>query len=170
MREEAFKAEGVRDGQRIEPRRDPRGEDAPNPRRCRVSSTGASYRPNALATGSKSRGIRSASWGSSTRSISRSRSPVGGGRSRSCAATPSYGSPSSLTPLVSIACQQIFHDVTIDTDAGGVFALAIGSGPRIGESLLHDPHVLLVHATGSCALGDGPKLRGTRVDREGCSG
>jgi aldehyde dehydrogenase (NAD+) len=62
--------------------------------------------------------------------------------------------PSSLTPLVSIACQQIFHDVTNGTDAEGVFALAIGGGSTIGEELLADPRVPLVQATGSCALGE----------------
>ena len=34
--------------------------------------------------------------------------------------------PSSLTPLISIACQQIFHEVTNGTDAKGVIALVTG--------------------------------------------
>ncbi len=62
--------------------------------------------------------------------------------------------PSSLTPLTSIACQRIFHEVTNGTEAEGVFSLAIGSGPTIGEALLHDPRVPLVQATGSCDLGE----------------
>ena len=62
--------------------------------------------------------------------------------------------PSSLTPLISIACQQIFHEVTNGTDAEGVFSLAIGSGATVGESLLADPRIPLVQATGSCALGE----------------
>jgi aldehyde dehydrogenase (NAD+) len=62
--------------------------------------------------------------------------------------------PSSLTPLVSIACQQIFHDVTNGTEAEGVFALAIGGGAMIGDALLRDRSVPLVQATGSCALGE----------------
>ena len=36
--------------------------------------------------------------------------------------------PSSLTPLISIAAQQIFHEVTAGTEAEGVFSLVIGSG------------------------------------------
>jgi aldehyde dehydrogenase (NAD+) len=62
--------------------------------------------------------------------------------------------PSTLTPLVSIACQQIFHEVTNGTEAEGVFSLAIGGGATIGERLLADDGVSLVQATGSCALGE----------------
>ena len=62
--------------------------------------------------------------------------------------------PSTLTPLVSIACQQIFHEVTNATEAEGVFSLAIGTGATIGERLLADVRVPLVQATGSCGLGE----------------
>lgn len=62
--------------------------------------------------------------------------------------------PSSLTPLVSIACQQIFHEVTNGTEAQGVFSLITGPGSTVGEALLADPRVLLIQATGSCALGE----------------
>ena len=62
--------------------------------------------------------------------------------------------PSSLSPLVSVACQQVFHEVTNGTEAEGVFALAIGTGATVGESLLADPRIPLVQATGSCALGE----------------
>jgi aldehyde dehydrogenase (NAD+) len=62
--------------------------------------------------------------------------------------------PSSLTPLVSIACQQIFHAVTRGTEAEGVFSLAIGPGSPVGEALLNDPRVALVQATGSSGLGE----------------
>jgi aldehyde dehydrogenase (NAD+) len=62
--------------------------------------------------------------------------------------------PSSLTPLVSIACQQIFHAVTRGTSAEGVFSLVIGPGSPVGEALLNDPRVPLVQATGSTALGE----------------
>jgi aldehyde dehydrogenase (NAD+) len=62
--------------------------------------------------------------------------------------------PSSLTPLTSIAAQQIFQDVTRGTEAEGVFGLAIGSGSVVGEALLNDPVVPLIQATGSCALGE----------------
>jgi aldehyde dehydrogenase (NAD+) len=62
--------------------------------------------------------------------------------------------PSSLTPLISIAVQQIFHDVTGGTEAEGVFSLAIGKGGVVGEALLSDQRLPLIQATGSCALGE----------------
>jgi len=62
--------------------------------------------------------------------------------------------PSSLTPLISIAAQKIFHEVTRGTEAEGVFNLAIGGGSVVGEALLADPHVPLIQATGSCSLGE----------------
>ena len=62
--------------------------------------------------------------------------------------------PSSLTPLVSIAAQKIFHDVTRGTEAEGIFSLVIGSGGTVGEALLADPRIPLIQATGSCALGE----------------
>ena len=62
--------------------------------------------------------------------------------------------PSSLTPLISIAAQQIFHQVTAGTEAERVFSLVIGGGSSIGEVLLADERVPLIQATGSCALGE----------------
>jgi L-aminoadipate-semialdehyde dehydrogenase len=62
--------------------------------------------------------------------------------------------PSSLTPLISIASQHIFHAVTAGTEAEGVFGLVIGGGSSIGEALLADDRVPLIQATGSCALGE----------------
>ncbi len=62
--------------------------------------------------------------------------------------------PSSLTPLISVAVQQIFHEVTRGTEAEGIFGLAIGPGSTVGETLLADPRVALVQATGSCDLGE----------------
>jgi aldehyde dehydrogenase (NAD+) len=62
--------------------------------------------------------------------------------------------PSSLTPLVSIAVQQLFHTVTAGGAAEGIFGLAIGPGRSVGEALLADPGVPLVQATGSCDLGE----------------
>jgi acyl-CoA reductase-like NAD-dependent aldehyde dehydrogenase len=46
--------------------------------------------------------------------------------------------PSELTLLVSIAAQQLFHDVTNRTEAEGVFSLVAGPGPSIGETLIGD--------------------------------
>ncbi len=62
--------------------------------------------------------------------------------------------PSSLTPLISIAAQQIFHEVTAGTEAEGVFSLVIGRGGTVGEALLSDNRVPLIQATGSCAVGE----------------
>jgi aldehyde dehydrogenase (NAD+) len=62
--------------------------------------------------------------------------------------------PSSLTPLISVAAQRIFHEVTRGTEAEGVFGLVIGPGATVGEALLADPRIPLVQATGSCALGE----------------
>jgi aldehyde dehydrogenase (NAD+) len=62
--------------------------------------------------------------------------------------------PSSLTPLISIACQQIFHSVTNGTAAQGVFSLVGGPGSSVGDALLNDARVPLVQATGSTALGE----------------
>src|SRR5438552_7021707 len=62
--------------------------------------------------------------------------------------------PSSLTPLISIAAQQIFHNVTAGTEAERVFSLIVGGGSSIGEALLADERVPLIQATGSCALGE----------------
>jgi len=63
--------------------------------------------------------------------------------------------PSSLTPLISIAAQQVFHEVTAGTEAEGVFGLAIGSGGTVGEALLADPLYLGYRA---------PRLRGAAYD------
>src|SRR5207245_9236349 len=62
--------------------------------------------------------------------------------------------PSSLTPLISIAAQQIFNEVTRGTDAEHVFSLIIGGGSTVGEALVADPRVPLIQATGSRALGE----------------
>src|SRR5207244_12786808 len=62
--------------------------------------------------------------------------------------------PSSLTPLISIAAQHVYHEVTKGTDAERVFSLIIGGGSTVGEALVADPRVPLIQATGSCALGE----------------
>jgi aldehyde dehydrogenase (NAD+) len=61
--------------------------------------------------------------------------------------------PSGLTPLVSIAAQQLFHEVTNGSEAEGVFSLVAGPGSSIGESLIGDVRIPLVQATGSCRMG-----------------
>ena len=62
--------------------------------------------------------------------------------------------PSSLTPLISVAAQQVFHEVTAGTEAEGAFGLAIGPGATVGEALLADSRLPLIQATGSCDLGE----------------
>ncbi len=62
--------------------------------------------------------------------------------------------PSSLTPLISLAVQQIADDVTRGTEAEGVFGLAVGPGSTVGEALLADRRIPLVQATGSCQMGE----------------
>src|ERR687885_774046 len=61
--------------------------------------------------------------------------------------------PSEQTPLVSIAAQQIFLNVTAGTEAEGVFSLVVGRGETVGDTLLNDPNVPLIQATGSCRMG-----------------
>src|SRR5919199_58469 len=61
--------------------------------------------------------------------------------------------PSELTPLVSIAAQQVFHEVTNGTEAEGVFSLVVGTGPSTGEMLISDVRIPLIQATGSCRMG-----------------
>src|SRR5260370_20549404 len=62
--------------------------------------------------------------------------------------------PSSLTPLISIAAQQIFHEVTAGSEAEGVFSLVVGKGGTGGEALLSDHRVPLIQAAGSCAVAE----------------
>jgi aldehyde dehydrogenase (NAD+) len=61
--------------------------------------------------------------------------------------------PSEQTPLVSLAIQHIVHAVTNGTEAEGVFSLVVGRGATVGETLIADPRIPLVQATGSCRLG-----------------
>ena len=62
--------------------------------------------------------------------------------------------PSSQTPLTAIACTKIAEKVC---KANGVdpaiFSLVVGPGRTVGEKLLHDRHIPLVSATGSCEMG-----------------
>ena len=61
--------------------------------------------------------------------------------------------PSELTPLISIAAQQLFHEVTNGTEAEGIFSLVVGPGPSTGEALIADTRLPLIQATGSCRMG-----------------
>ena len=61
--------------------------------------------------------------------------------------------PSSLTPLCAIAVQNICNEVTSSIDFPNIFSLAIGSGSKIGESLIKDEKVPLISFTGSTRMG-----------------
>ncbi len=61
--------------------------------------------------------------------------------------------PSEQTPLISLAAQQLFHDVTNTTEAEGIFSLVVGLGPSTGEALISDTRIPLIQATGSCRMG-----------------
>ena len=61
--------------------------------------------------------------------------------------------PSPLTPLCSLAVQQIAHDVALRHDAAGVFTLCTDASGDAGRWLAADPRVPLVSATGSCRMG-----------------
>ena len=61
--------------------------------------------------------------------------------------------PSSLTPLCAIAVQNICNEVTSSSDFPNIFSLAIGSGSKIGESLIKDEKVPLISFTGSTRMG-----------------
>ncbi len=60
--------------------------------------------------------------------------------------------PSELTPLVSIAMQNICNKVMADHGLAGVFTLVIG-GPSVGELINNDPRLPLVSFTGSIRTG-----------------
>jgi len=62
--------------------------------------------------------------------------------------------PSSITPLTAIACTKIAARVFAQCGYDPALAsLAVGRGSTIGELLIHDRHVPLVSATGSCSMG-----------------
>jgi aldehyde dehydrogenase (NAD+) len=61
--------------------------------------------------------------------------------------------PSLKTPITAIAIQHICHRVMKENDCAGVFSLVIGKDAEIGETLISDPRIPLVSATGSCRMG-----------------
>ncbi len=62
--------------------------------------------------------------------------------------------PSSQTPLTAIAVQKLIGAVLKENNLPeGIFNLAIGSGDRLGESILKDRRILLVSFTGSIPTG-----------------
>ena len=61
--------------------------------------------------------------------------------------------PSPITPLVSIAVQQLCNRVMADHGIHGVFNLAIGSNEEVGEAMLRDARLPLISFTGSIKVG-----------------
>ena len=61
--------------------------------------------------------------------------------------------PSLKTPVTAIAIQHICHRVMQENDCAGVFNLIIGRDAEVGETLITDPRIPLVSATGSCRMG-----------------
>jgi len=62
--------------------------------------------------------------------------------------------PSSETPLTGIAVQKICDPVLKANDCAGLMTLVVGRGSEIGETLVRDPRVPLISATGSCTMGE----------------
>ena len=61
--------------------------------------------------------------------------------------------PSSSTPLCAVAVQNICNEVLSTKNVPNIFSLTIGSGSKIGESLINDPKIPLVSFTGSTNMG-----------------
>ena len=62
--------------------------------------------------------------------------------------------PSSKTPLTAVACFQVIQEVFQKNDVPeGVMNMIVGSGKIVGESMITDPRVALVSATGSTRVG-----------------
>ncbi len=61
--------------------------------------------------------------------------------------------PSSETPLCALAVQKICDEIMEKHDAWGLFNLIVGPGRSVGETLIGDPRVPLISATGSTPMG-----------------
>jgi aldehyde dehydrogenase (NAD+) len=61
--------------------------------------------------------------------------------------------PSSKAPLTALAVNHIIAPVVDRHGLEGVFNLVIGSGSQVGETLVNDPRIPLISATGSCNMG-----------------
>ncbi len=66
---------------------------------------------------------------------------------------PVLWKPSIEVPLAGIAMQHIANRVMADHGLAGVFTLAVGTGPEVGEAMLRDPRLPLVSFTGSTKVG-----------------
>ena len=61
--------------------------------------------------------------------------------------------PSHITPLCSIAVQNICHEVMDGTGFEGVFNLTVGDVDPIGDAMVNDQRLPLISATGSVRMG-----------------
>jgi len=61
--------------------------------------------------------------------------------------------PSELTPLTSIAIQQIANQVSADHGVTGIFNLVNGTGTEVGSQMLDDTRLPLISFTGSTRVG-----------------
>ena len=61
--------------------------------------------------------------------------------------------PSPITPLTSVAIQNICHEVMSGTGFEGVFNLTVGDVDPVGAAMVDDPRLPLISATGSVRMG-----------------
>jgi aldehyde dehydrogenase (NAD+) len=61
--------------------------------------------------------------------------------------------PSEATPLTAIAVTKIAQSVMAGSGFEGLFNLAVGDGPTVGNAMNQDTRLPLISATGSCAMG-----------------
>ena len=61
--------------------------------------------------------------------------------------------PSEVTPLTAIAVTKIAQSVMAGSGFEGLFNLAVGDGPTVGNAMNQDTRLPLISATGSCAMG-----------------
>ena len=61
--------------------------------------------------------------------------------------------PSPLTPLVSVAVQNICNEVMADHGVKGLFSLVIGNNDEVAQTMVSDHRLPLISFTGSCAVG-----------------
>lgn len=62
--------------------------------------------------------------------------------------------PSERTPLTAIAVTKIAAEVMAGSGFEGVFNLAVGTGPEVGQRMVEDRRVPLISATGSTRMGE----------------
>ncbi|MDP2308842.1 MAG: aldehyde dehydrogenase family protein, partial [Pseudomonadota bacterium] len=61
--------------------------------------------------------------------------------------------PSLKAPLVAIATHRICEDVLAKNGFSGLFGLVIGTDKEVGETMIRDPRLPLISATGSVRMG-----------------